>query len=1060
MKCVRFAFLALAAALIAVGAYAQATGSIEGTIVDETKAPLPGVTVEANSPSLPQPRLATTDAQGSFRIDRLPPGPYTVKFTLEGFATQEQTNLAVGAGRVVTLQVQMRSAYKEEVAVTGSLIPRPSLEALSPVSTLNVEQLTYQGNTRLEDLLTTLPQIFSAQNSTVSNGSAGIATVSLRNLGTFRTLVLIDGRRAPIAGTGANTAGADLNFIPAALVKRVDILTGGASATYGADAVAGVVNFILDKDFEGMRAGISGGGYQHDNSSGVADRINKARGFTAPTGQAWDGGQLDAYAAFGGKFAEGKGHASVYIDYRKSAALKKARRDYTHCSVSALGPSGPRCGGSGTAATGQFLTDDGGDYTVDPATGNTFTDFGPAYLFNYAPYNFLQRPDQRWAGGGFVNYDWNQHFKGYAQVMFMDDRTDAQIAPSGNFGNTLYVNCDNPMLSADQYQKICTNAGYGPGIVGPDGVVGDAGLQVLRRNVEGGARTDNLSHQEWLFVGGVKGEIAGGWNYDIYGQHGETRIPEQYSNDLNTLNLQNALFVTGDPNDPTTWQCRSGATGCVPWNIFKIGGVTQAAINYLALPLLSETDIKTDAVGGKVTADLTQSGVVIPSAVEGISLALGSEFRREFLNFAPDLAYQQGWGAGQGGTSIPVSGSYTVKEVFAEAAIPIIQGARGAQDLRLDLGYRSSDYSTTGRWPTWKVDAAWAPLADVKFRVGKNRATRSPNVNELFSPRSFQLGGSTDPCTGTTPTFTAEQCARTGMTAAQYGHTIANPAAQYNTEVGGNPLLDPETADTLTYGVVITPQGMPGFNVTLDYYDIKLDKAIGALAADDIIKQCGLTGNAALCGLIHRDQFGSLWRTPAGYTAATNANIGNRRTEGVDVTAGYTVPSGNSVFTFNLIGSYLMKSEINTGLYQYDCVGFYGNICNDPYSDHISMQPKWRHLFRVSWETGNVALSLGWRMIGAMKAEESSSQSALANPAIIEQLKANHALNIPAFHYIDLAVSYKLKAGVQFTLGVNNVADKEPPLGSGNSANDYATGFYGTYDPYGRFVHSSIQFTF
>jgi outer membrane receptor protein involved in Fe transport len=299
------------------------------------------------------------------------------------------------------------------------------------------------------------------------------------------------------------------------------------------------------------------------------------------------------------------------------------------------------------------------------------------------------------------------------------------------------------------------------------------------------------------------------------------------------------------------------------------------------------------------------------------------------------------------------------------------------------------------------------------------------------------------------------------VTAAQYGHIQPNTAAQYNTIIGGNPNLAPETADSLTYGVVITPQAMPGFNVTFDYYQIKLKDTIGALNADDILKTCGQTGNPALCSLIHRDQFGSLWRTPAGYTQSSNANIGERKVEGIDVTAGYTVPTGNSVFTFNLIGTYLKTSFINTGLFQYDCVGWYGNICNDPYSDHISMQPKWRHLFRASWETGNVSLSLGWRMIGAMKAEELSGQAALLNADNTpEILKANHADRIPAYHYIDLAVSYKLKAGVQFTLGVNNVADKEPPLGSGNSANDYADGFYGTYDSLGRFVHSSIQFTF
>ena len=724
MKCVKFVVLVLAASLLAVGVYAQATGSIEGRITDETKAVLPGVNVEVTSPALTESRVIASDAQGRFRATLLPPGTYAVRFTLPGFGTQDQTNIAVGAGRVVTLQVQMRSAYKEEVSVTGSLIPRPTLEAMSPVTTMDVEQLTYQGNTRLEDLLTSLPQVFSAQNSSVSNGSSGTATVNLRNLGAVRTLVLIDGKRMPTGDTGAISP--DLNFIPAALVKRVDLLTGGASSVYGADAVAGVVNFILDRDFEGVKAGISGGGFEHNNDDKTMQAIDAKRGFTAPNGQAWDGGQFEAYAAFGGKFADGKGHATLYLDYRKSAALMKNRRDYTNCSISSLGGSGVACGGSGTSPTGKFYTDDpnapGGGWTLDTTgAGNTFRPFTAADNFNYAVYNYMQRPDQRYAAGGFLNYKFNEHFEGYAEVMLMDDRTDAQIAPSGDFGNTLYINCDNPMLSPDQYQKVCTNAGYGPGIMGPDGIVGDAGLQILRRDVEGGPRTDLLSHQSFRLVGGLKGEIVKGWNYDVYGLDAETRVPETYINDMNTLNLQNSLMVVGNAGDPTSWRCRDAnavAAGCVPWNIFAKGGVTQGAINYLLLPLVSNGDVRTQLVSGKVTANLKDYGWVVPSATEGISFALGTEFRKESLTFQPDLAYQQGWGAGQGSTILPVAGAYSVKEAFIETVVPLVQGVRGAQNLTLNLGYRYSDYNINGSHPSWKVEAAWAPVNDFKFRVG------------------------------------------------------------------------------------------------------------------------------------------------------------------------------------------------------------------------------------------------------------------------------------------------------------------------------------------------------
>lgn len=224
--------------------------------------------------------------------------------------------------------------------------------------------------------------------------------------------------------------------------------------------------------------------------------------------------------------------------------------------------------------------------------------------------------------------------------------------------------------------------------------------------------------------------------------------------------------------------------------------------------------------------------------------------------------------------------------------------------------------------------------------------------------------------------------------------------------------------------------------------------------------QCGQTGDPVLCGLIHRDQFQSLWRTPNGYTTATNLNIGSQQTRGIDANLNYVMPWGDSSFTFGLIGSYLLKAQINTGLFQYDCVGLTGPICNAPFSNHTAMQPKWRHLFRASWQKKEMVVSAGWRLIGPVTDERLSNQSALADPSIEAQLVANLTDKIPTFNYIDLAVSYKIVKGIGWTFGVNNLFDKEPPLGSGSSANDYATGYFGTYDPYGRYVHFSVQLTF
>jgi len=939
-------------------------------------------------------------------------------------------------------QEQPKTQVKEEVVVTGTLIPRPTLEAMAPVSTVEVEEVGYRGLTRLEDLLTVMPQVFAAQNSTIANGASGTATVDLRNLGAVRTLVLLDGNRLPAGDRYAISP--DLNFIPAALLKRVDILTGGASATYGADAVSGVVNFIVDKEFTGTKIMLAGGGYQHSNNNDVAQAALNAKNFYVPGSSVYDGGNFEATVSLGGKFADGKGHGSAYVDYRKTSALLKKYRDYTACAF-AQGGSGPICGGSGTIPNGRFLVFDTnynqtGNYTLDEATGNTFRKRLSTDVYNYGAVNFMQRPDVRWAGGGFVNYEWNKNFEGYASVMLMDDYTDAQIAPSGNFGTTTLLNCDNPMLSPDQYQKICVNSGYGPNDM--------ANVTIMKRNVEGGPRVDQITHTSFRLQAGLKGDLGGSWAYDVYGLHAETRVPEVYTQDLSSTRMQDALIVDGDRNDPSTWHCRSGNAGCVPWNLFKIGAVTQEQLAYIQLPLLSNTNLRTQLVSGKVTGDL----FTIPSAVSAVALAVGAEYRKELMSYYPDAAYQAGDASGQGGARVPVSGDYSVQEVFVEALIPLIQGASLAKDLSLELGYRYSDYTTTGTASTWKAMGNWAPTAGFKFRAGVNRATRAPNIVELFTPQAIDLAGSRDICAGENPTYTKEQCLLTGVPLDRYGKILENPADQYNDLYGGNPNLKPEIADTQTFGIVLTPTGTT-LMVALDYFDIKIADTIGTLAPDDVIQACATTGNPTLCSLIHRDRAYTLWLYPEGYTEDTNQNVGKREAEGIDANFNWSLPAGNSFFSFNLIGSYTMTSYINTGLFEYDCVGYFGDQCVGPV-------PEWRHLFRASWETGPIVLTLAWRYISAVKNDDLSPNAFLGDPGNVENLTINNVANFPAFNYFDLAFSWRFHPAVQFLIGVNNIMDVEPPLAAGMQDNDYGPGYYGAYDPYGRYIHAALNFNF
>ena len=342
----------------------------------------------------------------------------------------------------------------EEVVVTGSRIHIPNLSSASPIYHIDSEALSFQGNVRVEDTLRILPQVFSGQNANIANGATGTATLNLRNLGTKRTLVLINGRRLPAGSPLQGGIGADINQIPGSLIKSVEVLTGGSSATYGADAVAGVINFLMVDDFEGVKLDYQFSQYQHGNSNDKWQGIVRDAGYSAADGSAWDGGISNASLVMGKKLGR-RGNVTVYGTYRNIASVFHGDRDYSSC---ALVKSVTTCGGSATQPQGTF-SDFGAlgsrglesfDYKVE---GHQFVP-REGTLYNYAPTNYLQRPDQRWTAGLFAHYDVHDKVEAYAEFMFMDDRSVAQIAPSGAFFVTDMLNCDNPFLSSATVRGI------------------------------------------------------------------------------------------------------------------------------------------------------------------------------------------------------------------------------------------------------------------------------------------------------------------------------------------------------------------------------------------------------------------------------------------------------------------------------------------------------------------------------------------------------------------------------------------------------------------------------
>jgi len=346
---------------------------------------------------------------------------------------------------------------EETLVVTGTRIRQPNLTSASPVTVIGSEEVRLQGTTRTEDLLNSLPQSFAAQGSNISNGSTGTATVNLRGLGSSRTLVLVNGRR--LMPGDPRSPVPDINFIPALAIQRVDVLTGGASSVYGADAVAGVVNFIMDTNFEGIRLDAQYSFFNHDNDpdAGTQAALN-ARNFATPRGWANDGATFDVAGMIGVSLGDGRGHITAYGTYREQDPILQANRSYSACAFSALNATQAQaagrnfnCGGSLTSPTGTFFTNVG-LFEVGPNR----TLIPGATAFNFAPLNFYQRPDERYTFGVFANYEITEAFEPYFEAMFMDDRSVAQIAPSGIFFNTSSVNCDNPLLSAQQRGILCS----------------------------------------------------------------------------------------------------------------------------------------------------------------------------------------------------------------------------------------------------------------------------------------------------------------------------------------------------------------------------------------------------------------------------------------------------------------------------------------------------------------------------------------------------------------------------------------------------------------------------
>ena len=982
-------------------------------------------------------------------------------------------------------------AVLEEVVITGSRITLPNMTSTSPIQVVTQKDIQAAGKVDISDVMLQLPQNFNNSFNDFNNRTSGlttaggIATADLRGLGPQRTLVLVNGRRlGPADPNTANPNPApDLDQIPTSLVERIDVVTGGASAVYGSDAIAGVVNFILKKNFEGVQIDGQAGENWHNQHSSFVDGFAQTAGDSVPTGTIRDGANKALTITLGSNIAEGKGNVTAYFGYLRADPVPSGNRDFGACQLNAAPDatgnySSAFCSGSGNS---NFFGINGTTYSV---SGNQFVPRGsvpttPPAVFNSQPYIYTGRDDLRYNAGFLAHVDLNDHVKPYAEFSYMNDRTDQKIAPSALFrqsnpydptGNNNYnVNCSNPLLSAQEAALLCTPAQIAADAANPGSV--SANVNIGRRNIEGGGRESYYEHTNYRAVIGDRGSIDKTWSYDAYGQYSYTSFFNSNKQYLSFTRIDNALQVKPGPDG--TPVCISGGN-CVPYNIWKDGGVTPDQLAYLYLNGTAYGTTAQRTVHGDVTGELGNYGIKSPWADDGLSVNLGYEHRSEAWAYEPDSGEVSGDLSGFGGAAAPIHQGYSVDEEWLELGGALVQNKPGIRSLVFDAGFRQSDYTTTGSVSTGKFEVQYAPTDDVRFRGSWQRAIRAPNLIELFNPPTVgQINAGDDPCAPNEFTgviaATLAQCMRTGVTAAQYnsGSIPQGTGSQLSQELGGNTSLKPEKATSISLGATITPHAIPGFTGSIDYWRIKLTDEIGAIPPGLLLQQCLNTGEPFFCSKIVRNpQNGSLTGADVaggGYIVQTVINIGEVQIDGIDFQSTYKLPLGGRAgsLLFALNGALLLSDKTTPypGSPSYNCVGLYGALCQ-------TVNPRWRHTLRTTWVApGDVEVTLNWRFLGSVTLDNNDPNPLLSGHTFVNQVTGGPAFDyfnnrIPTYSYLDLSASWAITNGLTLRAGINNLLDKDPPVVTSEIVAGGANNTFETYDTLGRqlFVSFTAKF--
>lgn len=945
----------------------------------------------------------------------------------------------------------------EKIQVTGSRIRSANAMSTSPIATIGELEIKQQQQPEVERIIRSLPASLPGDGSNVNNGSGGAATINLRGLGRNRNLVLMNGKRLVPFNTDGEV---DTSSIPTALIERIDLVTGGASAVYGSDAISGAVNVVLKNDFEGVELELG------------HSRTAEADGFTK-----------NASLTLGGNFDDDKGNAVLSIGWLDRGDVMLGDRPLGLLGIeSASGanyqnfldgikptpPAEAGCGGTNSVAAGGSTT------TIPTRTAlfgvssvaGQFRDngsIGPnCSVFNFNPYNYYQTPAKRFSATSMARYNINDETSVYANVNYVGTDVETQIAPSGIFGTFFWIPMANPYLTGDARNFLLNGANAAIGRlnatnwrdVNNNGVVDaadDLRLQIRRRTVELGPRSTGYTSDQFQFVTGVEGFLNDTWAYEVSAQHGKVNRLDVSKGYTNIANIENAV------NAVSTTTCRTGGAACVPINLFGgEGSITSAMADYARASSFIQTEYQQRVVSGSVNGPF--DSVVAPWAETPLSMSFGYEWREEMASTNPDecqkLAPASCLG-GAGSNTLPVAGSFQVNEIFTEGKLSLVEDGWMTDVLELEFGYRHGNYTTVGDQGAWKFGLSWRINDEFMLRFMNNAATRAPNVGELFAPLTSGLDNATmDPCSRSNPAALTDatlraRCVATGMNILDVGKIEDIVSGQINTFAGSNPAALPnaEDASTTTIGFVWTPEfdSVKRVNLSVDYYDIYVDGYIGENTPQEVLDGCYLLGLDSSCAMIIRDG-GTLTSDVSGIQQYTT-NLSYLWTRGVEVqfAFGFDLEKWGSLDFSGSINRYLdaeqLSSPTSTVL---DCNGYYSTGCDPQHETRAST--------RAVWNYEDYTLGVMMRYMSDLDVAP-------------DQAAATYApfRHIGSYSYFDLFGSYQINESAKLTFGADNLFNRDAPVVGGEAAStSFNSGntFPAYYDMLGRTYRMTLNVKF